>query len=58
MEKRLSAADLPSGDMIDGPRLLAEFNQRADREDWDALAKIFRVVVFDAWMERFEVSID
>lgn len=56
VERRLSKPDLASGEVIDGQKLLAEFNIRADKQDWDALAKIFRVVVFDAWMERFEVQ--
>ncbi|MEM7325172.1 MAG: asparagine synthase (glutamine-hydrolyzing) [Actinomycetota bacterium] len=56
VEDRLSRPDLPSGQIIDGSALLGEFRRRADKQDWDALAKIFRVVVFDAWMERFDVQ--
>ncbi len=56
VERRLGRADRPSGDVVDGPKMLAEYHRRAEAQDWDALAKIFRVVALDAWMERFDVA--
>jgi len=42
--------------LIDGTKLLGEFRRRAPRREADAIGKVFRAFLFDAWMRRFGVQ--
>lgn len=56
-EKRLGRNDFYAAPLIDGQHLVAELDGRLAKDDADGLAKIFRVLAFDAWAEQFEVEL-
>jgi len=56
MTKRLSRPDFGQS-LLDGSALLKTFQEKADKRDRDVISKIFRAMMFDAWLEQFEVEV-
>ncbi|MCP3990858.1 MAG: asparagine synthase (glutamine-hydrolyzing) [Actinomycetia bacterium] len=43
--------------LFDGPKLAAVFNEQVTKGERDPMTKVFQAVMFDAWLERFEVEL-